>query len=148
MKTTYSPGKWLAICDVCGFRFYNDQLRKDWRNLMVCEHDWESRHPQDLIRVPRENIAVAWARPESVDQFIPVVYICTTEGRRAIAGIGVAGCAIAGSYSGVIAVCTTTGRTGIVGLAVAGCAITGTNLNATNAIAALAVAGRAITGSF
>ena len=71
MKTTYSPGKWLAVCDICGFRFYNDQLRKNWQNLMVCEHDFETRHPQDLLRVPREDSSVDWTRPES-DIFIPI----------------------------------------------------------------------------
>src|SRR3990167_4541063 len=69
MKTTYIPGRWLAICDVCALRHYNTDLRKDWRGLMVCQQDFESRHPQDFLRVRADNPAVPWTRPESLDSF-------------------------------------------------------------------------------
>lgn len=90
MKTTYIAGKYLAICDTCGFRFYNDQLKKDWRGLMVCSHDWETRHPQDFVKARGETPPLPWTRPEAVDIFIPI-YISV-----AIAGIAIAGQAIAG----------------------------------------------------
>jgi hypothetical protein len=39
---------------------------------MVCEEDWEQRHPQDLLRVQREQISVPWSRPyPAQDTFIP-----------------------------------------------------------------------------
>ena len=62
MKTTYISGKWLAICDVCGLRFYNTDLKKDWRNLYVCHKDFEQRHPQDFVKGVPDNPAVDWSR--------------------------------------------------------------------------------------
>lgn len=39
---------------------------------MVCSEDWEQRHPQDLLRVQREQISVPWARPyPAQDTYIP-----------------------------------------------------------------------------
>lgn len=81
MKTTYQSGKWLAICDVCGMRAFNTDLQKDWRGLMVCSKDFESRHPQDLIRVRGDSQTVAWVRPEPVDVFI-TEYILTNNSER------------------------------------------------------------------
>jgi hypothetical protein len=75
MKNIYKPGTWNALCDVCGFKLKSDQLSRRWDGLMVCSDDLESRHPQDLIRVPRENVSVPWARPEPPDTFVTVTYI-------------------------------------------------------------------------
>lgn len=121
MKTTYVPGKWLAICDCCGFRYYNDQLRKDWKNLMVCSSCFETRHPQDFLRVPVDNPAVPWARPESPDQFTPVNYICLPENSVAIVGVGVAGCMVVGKVSAT----TIPNRSAVAGIMVAGNGIAG-----------------------
>jgi hypothetical protein len=90
MKTTYQAGKWLAICDICGFRFYNDQLKKDWRGLMTCVHDHEPRHPQEFIRVKSDTTSVPWTRPD------PVVIFITNDRSSAIAGQAIAGVAITG----------------------------------------------------
>mgnify|MGYP003392963116 len=41
---------------------------------------WEARHPQDLIRVPRENLRVPDPRPQPIDQFIgPLITETTAE---------------------------------------------------------------------
>lgn len=69
MRNIYKPGQWNAICDRCGFKFKSSELKKDWQGLMVCEHDYELRNPQDFLRVRPEKIAPDWARPESVDVF-------------------------------------------------------------------------------
>ena len=121
MKTTYIAGKYLAICDVCGLRHYNTELRKDWRGLMVCSKDYETRHPQDFLRVRGDNPAVPWARPEAPNQFIPTTYICTPEGSTAITGIAVAGCSIAGNSNPV----WPGNRSAVAGIAIAGSAIAG-----------------------
>lgn len=55
---------WNAVCDVCGFTFKASQLKKRWDGVMVCENDWEMRHPQDFIKVPRPEQPVPWSRPE------------------------------------------------------------------------------------
>ena len=121
MKTTYVPGRWIAICDVCGLRHYNTELRKDWRGLMVCAADFESRHPQDFIRISADNPAVPWARPEAPDEFIPVTYICTPEGSTAITGQAVVGCSLLGSVQGQWG----TNRRAVVGIAITGLAAVG-----------------------
>ena len=50
----YKPADHNAICDSCGFKFKASQLRKRWDKFMVCEQDWEQRHPQELIKAPIE----------------------------------------------------------------------------------------------
>ncbi len=89
----YKPGAWNAICDICGFRFKSDQLKKNWKGLMVCEADFETRHPQEFIRVRPERISVPWVRPEGEDQFLRICWIWS---RAAYAGLGTAGCMRAG----------------------------------------------------
>lgn len=88
----YKPGDWNAICDICGFRFKASQLRKNWKNEMVCADDYETRHPQEFIRVRPERISVPWARPEGEDVFLGVCYIWE---RSAYADLATADCALA-----------------------------------------------------
>lgn len=72
MKNHLILGNWNALCDSCGRKFKANQLQKRWDGLMVCEEDWEQRHPQDLLRVQREQISVPWARPyPAQDNYIP-----------------------------------------------------------------------------
>jgi hypothetical protein len=54
-------------------------LRKEWTGLMVCEGCFETKHPQLLIHVPKEDSAIPWTRPESTDTFISVSYPLATE---------------------------------------------------------------------
>lgn len=55
-----------AVCDVCGFDYKQSQLRKRWDGAMVCSNDWESKHPQDLIKIrgERNNVKDARIPPE------------------------------------------------------------------------------------
>lgn len=96
-KTWFRAGSWNAICDVCGQKFKAEQLTKRWDGLMVCQEDWEMRHPQDLIRPIKERNEVPWTRPrpEDID-----VEVCTLSGVNAVAGTGVAGCMVAGQNNG------------------------------------------------
>jgi hypothetical protein len=72
MKNHLILGNWNALCDSCGRKFKANQLQKRWDGLMVCQEDWEQRHPQDLLRVQREQISVPWARPyPAEDNYIP-----------------------------------------------------------------------------
>ena len=88
------PGAWKATCDVCGFEFYSDEVKKRWDGLIVCEKDFETRHPQDFVRAIPDRQTTPWSRPEQPDVFIPV---CTLGGSSGYAGLAVAGCAIAGN---------------------------------------------------
>jgi hypothetical protein len=53
-----------AICDVCGFKFKGDELRKRWDGLMVCSDDWEARHPQEFVKGKRDRQTPPYTRPQ------------------------------------------------------------------------------------
>ena len=95
MSNYYKPGTWNCICDRCGFQYKSDELRKDWKGLMVCHSCFETRHPMDFMRVRGESLDVPWTRPEPADVFIEPT-VCTAFGRQGVAGVGTAGCATAG----------------------------------------------------
>lgn len=67
---SYVSGKGIGNthCDVCGFQFKTNELRKRWDGNLVCEDDWETRHPQEFIKVrgndPR---GLPNSRPKEVD---------------------------------------------------------------------------------
>ena len=91
--TTFKPGKWNVICDVCGRKYKATDLKKRWDGLMVCSEDWEMRHPQDLIRPIKERNSVPWTRPRPTD--IDVV-VCSVTDVSSIVGVGVVGCMMVG----------------------------------------------------
>lgn len=84
------PGTWKVVCDVCGFQYASDKVRKRWDNLMVCEADYETKHPQLSIRVKAETTVPSFTRPEPADQF---VFICTVSSSQGVADYGEADCA-------------------------------------------------------
>jgi hypothetical protein len=72
MKNHLLLGNWNALCDSCGRKFKAFDLQKRWDGLMVCQEDFEQRHPQDLLKVQREKIAVPWSRPYAAeDTYVP-----------------------------------------------------------------------------
>lgn len=63
--------KWRVICDRCGWKRWNYELRKEWNGLMVCRDTcWEPRHPQDFVRGVPDEQSVPWVRPEPADSFV------------------------------------------------------------------------------
>lgn len=95
-STGWKPGRWKAVCDRCGFRFHSDALKEEWTGLMVCSGCWETRHPQDFIKVPLERITPPWTRVEAGDVFVPICYIWENS---CYTGLAVPGCAIAGNLT-------------------------------------------------
>ena len=71
----YDKGEWATICDVCGRKYRNQDLRQRWDGLKTCSDDWEPRQPQDFVRGVADYQAPVWTRPEPSDQFIPVTII-------------------------------------------------------------------------
>lgn len=58
-------GSHNAICDGCGFKFKAEDLRMDWRGLMLCANRcWDPRHPQEFLRGVPDNPSVENARPD------------------------------------------------------------------------------------
>lgn len=66
---TYEAGDHWAICDVCGFKYRRSELRQRWDRALVCNKDWEPRHPQELVRAKKDRVKVADPRSEGADQF-------------------------------------------------------------------------------
>lgn len=83
-------GDWNALCDHCGRKRKGLDLRKQWNGLWVCPEHWEARQPQDFVRSVPEHPTPPFVR-KPADVFI---YVCSPEGRTAIADYGVADCAI------------------------------------------------------
>jgi hypothetical protein len=59
-----------VICDVCGFKLWDRELKKRWDGLMVCSADFETRHPQDRVRAKPDKQNPPWVRPEPADVFL------------------------------------------------------------------------------
>lgn len=98
-QTWYDSSTYNAICDVCGFKFKASELKERWDGLRVCEGDWETRHPQELIRSVPEEPALPWTRSEPSDVSVGPSYsdsyetaTCTTEGSSAIPDYAVPDC--------------------------------------------------------
>ena len=68
----YKHGSWNAICDICGFKFKANQLKRRWDGLMVCRKDFEFRHPQERLRPVTDTQGVPWTRPPPTDVFITI----------------------------------------------------------------------------
>lgn len=104
-KTWFRSGQWDVICDVCGFAFKNTELKLRWDGLMVCDSDWESRHPQEMIRpIPDQN-KLPWTRPDPPDVEIGPTYsgvgvFCTPTGLLSQADYGTADCMTVGNVNG------------------------------------------------
>jgi hypothetical protein len=71
-----------AICDVCGFKFKNTELRKRWDGFMVCKDDYETRHILDFYSPKNDSHTLPWTRPDNQDEtsWTPTVTDLTTAG--------------------------------------------------------------------
>ncbi len=62
--TRARDGDFLRICDRSGFTVWASDTVKEWDGAIVHKSFYEARHPQDLIRAPREKFGVPDARPD------------------------------------------------------------------------------------
>lgn len=62
-------GTYNAICDQCGFKYKNKDMRTQWDGLRVCKSCFENRQPQDFVRGVMDNQSVPIARPDSTPTF-------------------------------------------------------------------------------
>lgn len=92
---------WHVQCPVCGFKKLSTDMRKRWDGLMVCEKDWEPRHPIDFYNVKPEDTSVPYVYPnidgitEDTSGWVET-RLCTTERSYGVAGYAIAGCSVAG----------------------------------------------------
>lgn len=66
----WKPHDFNAICDRCGKKFKGSELKKTWDGLMVCDSDWEPRHPQDFVRGVKDDMSTPYSRSEATDTFL------------------------------------------------------------------------------
>lgn len=66
----YIPGDYWIICETCGFQVRSSAARKRWDGLLVCDADWEPRHPQDFVRGRADHQNVPEPAPEPVQNFL------------------------------------------------------------------------------
>lgn len=84
MQSYYEPKTWNAICQVCGAKKKATVLQRRWDGLMVCQDDFETRHPSDLIRAPKEQSRIRFHRSEPTATYRYVIGIIYDEQRRPI----------------------------------------------------------------
>ena len=75
----YKHGGYNVICDTCGLRYKNDELKQRWDGRMVCEKDWEPQQPMDFQRIPRTEKSIPWSRPEPAVSYDSVTFTDTVE---------------------------------------------------------------------
>lgn len=69
-RNHYVSGQFNVICDVCGKKIKAGEVKHRWDGFVVCEDDWEERHPQDFVRARQDKISVPFTRPRPTDAFI------------------------------------------------------------------------------
>lgn len=69
-RNYYKRNAYNVICDSCGFRFKNGELRERWDGVMCCAQCWTPRQPQDLLRARKENLQLPFVRPRPKDVFV------------------------------------------------------------------------------
>lgn len=57
--------EYRALCDSCGFAFWNYELRQRWDGLWVCKDDWEARHPSDFYRTRNDVHKLPFTRSDT-----------------------------------------------------------------------------------
>jgi hypothetical protein len=66
MRNTHRIGNWLLVCDECGLTYYNDKIHKRWDGAIVCEKDWEPRHPQEYVHARSDPKPLTKVRPDTL----------------------------------------------------------------------------------
>jgi hypothetical protein len=73
----YKHGDQNALCDECGFKYKLSQLRERWDGAMVCDIDWEPRHPRDLPPPIRGEDPPKPGSPEPTAEYLSITYATT-----------------------------------------------------------------------
>lgn len=79
----FELGKWLVICDRCGFRRKApDEIIDTWDGFKVCAPHikgcWEARHPLDFVRGKPDIQSVSYTRPQPAELDQSPAYNCDT----------------------------------------------------------------------
>lgn len=105
-RNYYTSGQWNLICDVCGKKIKAGKSKQRWDGFIVCEDDYEHRHPQDFVKARQDKISVSFTRPRPPDLFTDIDYVdtgninyCTITGQQAIPSLAIPGCVVPNKYT-------------------------------------------------
>ena len=81
-------GSHNVICDVCGLKYKNSALKKRWDGVMVCEWDFETRHPQEFVRSRPDASRLPWTRTDAdnLQLYTPTWGLIDSAGDLAVTG--------------------------------------------------------------
>lgn len=97
MRQTKWPGNWKVSCHVCGFWYPSGDIKKRWDGLLVCPKDYETRHPQTLIKIKAETAVPTFVSKDVFpDEFI---HVCDIQDVSPYADMAEADCARVGNTS-------------------------------------------------
>lgn len=74
IKNYYVAGDWNLTCDVCSKKIKASESKQRWDGFIVCEDDYEQRHPQDFVRTRQDKINVPFTRP-----IPPIIFVAEDE---------------------------------------------------------------------
>jgi hypothetical protein len=121
-RNYFKPGAhYNVICDSCGFKFKDNELRQRWDGFMVCKPCWTPRQPQDFLRARTENLQLPYSRPRPADQFIQFYTVNLTDTVTGVDNVGVS--------KSIIPVDSSTGTDSISFIVDSGFAVNGYTLN-------------------
>jgi hypothetical protein len=118
----YISGDWNLTCDVCSKKVKASISKKRWDGFQVCPDCWEERQPLDFIRARIDKITVPFQRPIPAAEYI---FSCDLAARYGAADWGSADCAIADFVFDYSEACTIVERSGMAGVGIAGCMLAG-----------------------
>jgi len=58
-----------VLCDICGWKFKSNELKKTWDGYWACKRDWYPRHPQDFVKGVTDTQKTILDRPEATDVY-------------------------------------------------------------------------------
>ena len=73
-KNYFISGEWNVTCDVCSKKIKAGIAKQRWDGLIVCNEDYETRQPQDFVKVHSDKISVPFVRPIPTLLFTNVTY--------------------------------------------------------------------------
>lgn len=74
-KNHFISGDWNITCDVCSKKIKASESKQRWDGFIVCEADYEIRHPQDFVKSKTDKVSVPFTRPIPTLTFTAIPYI-------------------------------------------------------------------------
>jgi hypothetical protein len=70
---------WKAICQRCGFQYRSTQLYLEYTGLRVCEWCLDKKHPQEYVKIYRDQQPLPWTSPEPSELDVGIDINCNTQ---------------------------------------------------------------------